>query len=78
MERSTVVSFSCSSDNKDAVVSVTETASCKYAVEIESKDLCNHQDFQQKTERIHQIRCHPVATDTDSEENKQEETAAAA
>ena len=58
------------------MVSVTETASCKYAVEIESKELCKHQDFQQKRERIHQIRCHPVATV--SEEIDPEVAAAAA
>ena len=60
MPRTTIVNFSCSSASKDSLKTVTETSSCAYVVDFESKELCKHEEFQKEAASVHHIDCKPV------------------
>jgi hypothetical protein len=58
--RETIVNFYCSPNMKDAIKQVTETSTCSYVVDFESKELCKHEEFQQKESDINHIECSPL------------------
>ena len=55
--REAVVNFHCSPNSRDSIKQVTETSTCSYVVDFESKELCKHPEFKQTTADINHIHC---------------------
>ncbi len=58
--REAVVKFQCSPSGRDGIKQITETATCAYTVDFESRELCKHPEFQAKTSNVHHIQCQPL------------------
>jgi len=61
LPREAVVKFSCSPTGRDGITQITETSTCAYVVDFESRELCKHPEFQAKTSNLHHIQCQPIA-----------------